>query len=636
MPHLRHGLATITTIDAEDIKAGLALAITVDSKDVKKVDPEMRTETMVANGIMNAKREYYVKNYYKQINFELLEGILEFPLSILHDLRSIESSLSFSRFSILARRIGTEDFSSTFQRLLKHFKRVREQAAAKGIDVVSTNDVGYDLTTDLECRLHSLDDGLGDFAPFFEGKKWHKIIKMNNQDLMDLGIRSEIIRKKLIKGFKFSSVSGAIYDVAFVVKRLISGSNSVVIKQRFIKCYLTLIQQVNAESLYEKNRAIYERNKGYYEDNYIIKTNFELLEDFPTWLSGLGLKSLSPYFEGKNWKVIIKLEEQDLEEMGISNINHKKRLIRHFQRVQQDLTDHENILSLDENVEENCSMAGDVENFKVDPSIREDIPCWLNSLGDGLGDYSHYFQGKKWYEIVDLTGQDLSELGVKKGNIRRQLLDGFLLYKGAMNNKEAEDILLRIKDYYWENYITKTNYELLEDFPAWLDGLGLKALAPRFEGRAWQDIIKMTSSDLEEIGIPTKGLRKRLIRHFVKIQNNLNTDDSITEEDKIERIRDSGNFYVDHEVIGDLTCWLHSIDDELGKIAPFFLDKKWQEVIDMGHKELLELGIRSRKMRQSLLEGFELYKRGIVAQKQGQPVESDFIRDKRREFSTVP
>lgn len=64
-----------------------------------------------------------------------------------------------------------------------------------------------------------------------------------------------------------------------------------------------------------------------------------LIKDFPEWLRGLGLKPLTPYFEGKRWQEIIELKWQDLEEMGIHNKFIRFRLVKNFWRVKKDLVE---------------------------------------------------------------------------------------------------------------------------------------------------------------------------------------------------------------------------------------------------------------------------------------------------------
>ncbi|CAG8500141.1 20947_t:CDS:10, partial [Racocetra persica] len=58
----------------------------------------------------------------------------------------------------------------------------------------------------------------------------------------------------------------------------------------------------------------------------------------------------------------------------------------------------------------------------------------------------------------------------------------------------------RIK-WYKKNLYDEVNYELLEDFPAWLRGCEMDKYAPLFEGKRWQDIVKMKYKDLKELGI---------------------------------------------------------------------------------------------------------------------------------------
>lgn len=113
----------------------------------------------------------------------------------------------------------------------------------------------------------------------------------------------------------------------------------------------------------EKANAIFREGLKFYTDNYKPNTNIELvkgvyifnelihlfvelficllllslygIQDFPTWLEGLGLKALIPKFKGKNWEEIIQMNMDNLKEFGIVSREIRKRLVMHFDMVKR-------------------------------------------------------------------------------------------------------------------------------------------------------------------------------------------------------------------------------------------------------------------------------------------------------------
>lgn len=60
------------------------------------------------------------------------------------------------------------------------------------------------------------------------------------------------------------------------------------------------------------------------------------------------------------------------------------------------------------------------------------------------------------------------------------------------------------------------------DFPNWLDGMGLKGLAPYFKNVKLDDILKMTNwKQLRDLGVSNPAHRKRLIRNIWKAKRAL-------------------------------------------------------------------------------------------------------------------
>ncbi|CAO3581100.1 unnamed protein product [Absidia cylindrospora] len=61
--------------------------------------------------------------------------------------------------------------------------------------------------------------------------------------------------------------------------------------------------------------------------------------------------------------------------------------------------------------------------------------------------------------------------------------------------------------------------ELLQDVPAWFRSLRLHKYNSIFEPMKWQDIIKLTDSDLEAKGVAALGARRKMLKIFENIRN---------------------------------------------------------------------------------------------------------------------
>lgn len=56
------------------------------------------------------------------------------------------------------------------------------------------------------------------------------------------------------------------------------------------------------------------------------------------------------------------------------------------------------------------------------------------------------------------------------------------------------------------------------DFPEWLDGIGLKILAPYFESMKWREVTLLNTRNLVNMGIKNSNIISLLIRHIWRIK----------------------------------------------------------------------------------------------------------------------
>ncbi|CAG8434041.1 11309_t:CDS:2 [Scutellospora calospora] len=177
---------------------------------------------------------------------------------------------------------------------------------------------------------------------------------------------------------------------------------------------------------------------------------------------------------------------------------------------------------------------------KITPEIeelrRKHFPAWLEGLG--LKHLARYFKGKKWEEIIEMDWQALEVLGIESRQIRAKLVGHFWKVKRDIAAKkgitlpekekkgrrelivEEKKIIAQREKFYEDNYIN-INYKLLEDFPAWLDGLDLKYLTLLFEEKPWNEIINLDSQNLMDIGVNYFTPRDKLLTCFWFIKRDL-------------------------------------------------------------------------------------------------------------------
>ncbi|CAG8725727.1 15945_t:CDS:2, partial [Dentiscutata heterogama] len=133
------------------------------------------------------------------------------------------------------------------------------------------------------------------------------------------------------------------------------------------------------------------------------------------------------------------------------------------------------------------------------------------------------------------------------------------------------------------------NYELLEDFPAWLRGCEMDKYASLFEGKRWQDIVKMKYKDLRELGVDHHESAWQLQSNFWIVNCDLAAKKGKTLPYKggVDRIN------IDLELLNGIALHVLGRTINMEQYAPLFAGKNWKEIIDMDHKDLKALKIES-------------------------------------------
>ncbi|KAF0426250.1 sam domain family protein [Gigaspora margarita] len=187
-----------------------------------------------------------------------------------------------------------------------------------------------------------------------------------------------------------------------------------------------------------------ERREKFYKENYIDKVNYKLLEDFPMWLGGFELGYLSHLFRGKKWQEIIKMNYKDLEKLGVLSFRNRATLIRNFLIVRRHLAEEKIEFSNKGNIEkksfENEKKLNYLQFYEknyvnVNFKLLEDFPAWLNGIK--LAHLAKLFEGKEWYEIIEMTKDDLKDLGVTSSNARNKLIANFWHIKRKLYSSTA-------------------------------------------------------------------------------------------------------------------------------------------------------------------------------------------------------
>ncbi|RIB12837.1 hypothetical protein C2G38_1781713 [Gigaspora rosea] len=177
------------------------------------------------------------------------------------------------------------------------------------------------------------------------------------------------------------------------------------------------------------------------------------------------------------------------------------------------------------------------EHFNKDHislELLEDFPSWLDNFG--LKSLAPYFKDKKWQDIIEMNSEDLNNLGIRTQKIQNFLLINFWHVRDYIASQKGTklqpskqlEMLINRKEFYENNYDKTINYELLENFPMWLEGLGLKHLTRYFEGKRWEEIIEMDWQALDVLGIESRLIRGKLVSHFWKIKRDIAAKKGIT------------------------------------------------------------------------------------------------------------
>lgn len=172
--------------------------------------------------------------------------------------------------------------------------------------------------------------------------------------------------------------------------------------------------------------------------------------------------------------------------------------------------------------------------------------------------------------------------------------------------EKVEELLYERIKWQKENIYDSVNYELLKDFPAWLQGCKMANLAYLFEGKNWREIIRMNARDLEYLGVKSATFRRRLTTYFWVIRLDLAAKEERVF--KYKKIRTTPD--ITPESLEDFPSYLNSIG--MKQYASKFEEKKWQDLVKLNYKDLIELGIESIEDRILLIKSFWKAKRVII------------------------
>ncbi|CAG8533341.1 19857_t:CDS:2 [Gigaspora margarita] len=100
--------------------------------------------------------------------------------------------------------------------------------------------------------------------------------------------------------------------------------------------------------------------------------------------------------------------------------------------------------------------------------------------------------------------------------------------------EKVEELLYERIKWQKENIYDSVNYELLKDFPVWLQGCKMANLAYLFEGKNWREIIRMNARDLEYLGVKSATFRRRLTTYFWVIRLDLIYTEKIKKASEVD------------------------------------------------------------------------------------------------------
>ncbi|RHZ67391.1 hypothetical protein Glove_301g60 [Diversispora epigaea] len=184
---------------------------------------------------------------------------------------------------------------------------------------------------------------------------------------------------------------------------------------------------------------------------------------------------------------------------------------------------------------------------------------------------------------------------------------------GKLSVEELDKLFASEKEFYRANFL-QVNLELLEDFPKWIETLGLKSCLPYFEGMKWQDAIKMDSNALKAKGCVSFFIRSRLLRHFDMVKCKLEgKEHNPASSEWKEPVEEGTETTYDAKMLDDIPSFLHSLGGSLGIFASYFHDKTWKDIIRMTEPEFKEIGIHGRSVRRSLRKRIRVFKKFAVS-----------------------
>ena len=63
--------------------------------------------------------------------------------------------------------------------------------------------------------------------------------------------------------------------------------------------------------------------------------DISVLNDVPAWLRHLRLHKYTPNFEGSNWREMVLMDDQALEEKGVAAMGARRKMLKTFEAVRQ-------------------------------------------------------------------------------------------------------------------------------------------------------------------------------------------------------------------------------------------------------------------------------------------------------------
>ncbi|CAG8648865.1 16273_t:CDS:2, partial [Gigaspora margarita] len=152
-------------------------------------------------------------------------------------------------------------------------------------------------------------------------------------------------------------------------------------------------------------------------------------------------------------------------------------------------------------------------------------------------------EGKKWQEIINMDDKDLEKLGITDHLTRSILGSHFWVIQVDYVNLISSflciskiisySLLTTIKIVFRKSH--------LKDFPAYLDLIRMKKVAPLFKNKKFKDILEMDSQDLKNLGVELARDRVKLIKNFWRIKRRIFFEDIIKRIEGQDSNKSNGN-----------------------------------------------------------------------------------------------